>query len=88
MFEEWEFDFLIYYLKLLYKFLFFFNNLQLICYKFVKYFKIQQVQVLEILYFRIIVYSYRLNYLNIGFFDWIIVRNDYRIIFYIFINFM
>lgn len=91
MFEEWEFDFLIYNLKLLYKFLFFliiYRLVGLICYKFVKYFKIQQVQVLEILYFRIIVYSYRLNYLNIGIFDWIIIRNDYRIIFYIFINFM
>lgn len=42
MFEEWEFDFLIYNLKLLYKFLFFliiYSLVGLICYKFVKYFK-------------------------------------------------
>lgn len=43
MLEEWEFDFLIYNLKLLYKFLFFliiYSLVGLICYKFVKYFKI------------------------------------------------
>lgn len=42
MLEEWEFDFLIYNLKLLYKFLFFliiYSLVGLICYKFVKYFK-------------------------------------------------
>lgn len=88
MSEEWEFDPPIHNSKLLHKSLFFFNNLQLTCYKFVKYFKIQQVQALETLYFRTIAYSYRLNHLNTGFFDWIIIRNDYRIIFYIFINSM
>lgn len=88
MSEEWEFDPPIHYSKLLHKSLFFFNNLQLTCYKFVKYFKIQQVQALETLYFRTIAYSYRLNHLNTGIFDWIIIRNDYRIISYIFINSM
>lgn len=73
----------------LYFFLIIYSSAGLTCYKFVKYFKIQQVQALETLYFRTIAYSYRLNHLNTGIFDWIIIRNDlYRIISYIFINSM
>lgn len=91
MSEEWEFDPPIHNSKLLHKSLFFliiYSSAGLTCFKFVKYFKIQQVQALETLYFRTIAYSYRLNHLNTGIFDWIIIRNDYRIISYIFINSM
>lgn len=89
MSEEWEFDPPIqnYYTNL-YFFLIIYSSAGLTCFKFEKYFKIQQVQALETLYFRTIAYSYRLNHLNTGFFDWIIIRNDYRIISYIFINSM
>lgn len=90
MSEEWEFDPPIHNSKLLHKSLFFliiYSSAGLTCYKFVKYFKIQQVSGFGNL--RTIAYSYRLNHLNTGIFDWIIIRNDlYRIISYIFINSM